>query len=134
MTIGFIGLGKMGAAMAPHLVGAGYQVVGHDLDPPRKLPAGLEFSPDLAALTRARRLSPCCRTRNVVEAVIASMTELGCRADIIDMSSSHPDVSRRLYAELTSRARSSSTPCIRRGARTAELQIRRVETSRWLQR
>jgi 3-hydroxyisobutyrate dehydrogenase-like beta-hydroxyacid dehydrogenase len=32
-TIGLIGLGKMGAAMARHLVGKGFAVRGHDVDP-----------------------------------------------------------------------------------------------------
>lgn len=112
--------------MAPHLVGAGYQVVGHDLDPPRKLPAGLEFSPDLAALTPCKTVITMLPDGNVVEAVIASLTELGCRADIIDMSSSHPDVSRRLYAELHKQGQAFIDAPVSGGvgrARTAELQI-----------
>jgi len=32
-TIGFIGLGNMGAPMAANLVGAGHQVIGFDLVP-----------------------------------------------------------------------------------------------------
>ena len=32
MSVGFIGLGRMGARMAPHLLDAGFEVVVHDLD------------------------------------------------------------------------------------------------------
>ena len=44
MHIGFVGLGQMGAAMAPHLAAAAYQVTGHDLIRPLALPAGVGFT------------------------------------------------------------------------------------------
>ena len=34
-TIGFVGLGIMGAPMATHLLNAGYEVVGYDISPSR---------------------------------------------------------------------------------------------------
>jgi 2-hydroxy-3-oxopropionate reductase len=34
-TVGFVGLGIMGAPMARNLVRAGYRVVGHDVSPAR---------------------------------------------------------------------------------------------------
>lgn len=34
-TVGMLGLGIMGSAMSPHLMAAGYQVVGTDIDPVR---------------------------------------------------------------------------------------------------
>lgn len=39
-TLGFIGLGNMGAPMADRLVQAGYEVIVHDLDPARAAPLG----------------------------------------------------------------------------------------------
>jgi 3-hydroxyisobutyrate dehydrogenase len=52
-TLGFIGLGHMGAAMARRLLGAGFRVIGHDTDPAR-LEAlrieGLEPAPDARAV------------------------------------------------------------------------------------
>jgi 3-hydroxyisobutyrate dehydrogenase-like beta-hydroxyacid dehydrogenase len=48
--IGFIGLGNMGGALAANLVGAGHQVVAHDVAGPDRCPEGAEFVADASAV------------------------------------------------------------------------------------
>ena len=90
MSIGFVGLGKMGAAMAPQLVKSGHQVVGHDLVPPSASLVGFEFAADLAALVDCTTIITMLPDGDAVEAVVHSLLSHGCRAAFIDMSSSHP--------------------------------------------
>jgi 3-hydroxyisobutyrate dehydrogenase len=53
-TIGFVGLGNMGSVLAANLVGAGHEVVTHDLAGADRSPAGAAFVADLAEVaTRA---------------------------------------------------------------------------------
>ena len=70
MSIGFIGLGKMGVVMAPHLVAGGHQVIGHDLVRPANLPAGLEFTDDLLALADCATIITMLPDGDVVSRVI----------------------------------------------------------------
>ena len=42
VTVGFVGLGNMGSALAANLVGAGLAVVGHDAAGPDRAPDGVE--------------------------------------------------------------------------------------------
>lgn len=100
MTIGFIGLGKMGAAMAQHLVEAGYSVIGHDIVKPPALPAELVFASDLASVANCKIVITMLPDGDIVEGVIKTLCTMGCKAKFIDMSSSHPDVSLRLYLAL----------------------------------
>ena len=101
MHIGFVGLGKMGAAMAPHLAAAGYQVTGHDLIRPLALPAGVDFTSDLTSLATCDVIITMLPDGDVVRRVILELVAKGCAALIIDMSSSHPDGSRDLAATLS---------------------------------
>ena len=75
MSIGFIGLGKMGAVMAPkvRVVKAGNQVVGHDLVPPSASLAGFEFAADLAALVDCTTIITMLPDGDTVEAVVHSL-------------------------------------------------------------
>jgi len=53
--VGVVGLGTMGAALARHLLAAGYDVVGYDVRPEAALelePAGLRRAADVAELAR----------------------------------------------------------------------------------
>ena len=95
MTIGFIGLGKMGAAMAPHLVEAGYKVIGHDIVKPPALPAELVFASDLASVAHCNIIITMLPDGDIVEDVIKTLCKMGCKAHFIDMSSSNPDLSLR---------------------------------------
>ena len=102
-SIGFIGLGKMGAVMAPHLAAGGYHVTGYDISPPAVMPAGVELAADLAALAGCGTIITMLPDGDVVSAVIGALLAAGCDAMVIDMSSSHPDVSRAMATELAAR-------------------------------
>ena len=126
MAIGFIGLGKMGAVMAPHLVAGGYQVTGHDVVAPPDLPEGLPFTDDLSALVTCETIITMLPDGDVVSQVVGRLLAAGCAAMVIDMSSSHPDVSRQLDADLASRGQIFLEAPVSGGvgrARTAELMI-----------
>ena len=77
MTIGFIGLGKMGAAMAPHLVEAGYSVIGHDIVKPPALPAELVFASDLASVANCKIVITMLPDGDIVEGVIKTLCTMG---------------------------------------------------------
>jgi 3-hydroxyisobutyrate dehydrogenase len=49
-TVGFVGLGNMGSVLAGNLVGAGHDVVSHDVAGPERNPAGAAFADDVADL------------------------------------------------------------------------------------
>ena len=49
-TVGFVGLGNMGSALAANVVGAGYEVVTHDLAGPSRNPDGATFVDAIAAV------------------------------------------------------------------------------------
>lgn len=126
MAIGFIGLGKMGAVMAPHLVAGGYQVTGHDVVAPPDLPEGLPFTDDLSVLVTCETIITMLPDGDVVSQVVGRLLAAGCAAMVIDMSSSHPDVSRQLDADLASRGQMFLDAPVSGGvgrARTAELMI-----------
>ena len=98
--IGFVGLGQMGAAMSPHLAAGGYRVTGHDLNPPAQLAVGVAFVAEPNALRDCDVIITMLPDGDVVSRVVLDLVEKGCRALIIDMSSSHPDGSRDLAATL----------------------------------
>lgn len=52
MSTGFIGLGNMGSALAANLVGAGHEVVTHDVAGAGRNPEGATFVADVAELAR----------------------------------------------------------------------------------
>ena len=52
-TIGFVGLGNMGSALAANLVGAGFTVVGHDAAGPDRAPVGVTPVDSVADVARA---------------------------------------------------------------------------------
>lgn len=55
-TVGFVGLGNMGSALASNLVRSGYEVLGHDVLGPDRTPEGVTFLPDLAEVARRTEL------------------------------------------------------------------------------
>lgn len=103
MHIGFIGLGQMGAAMAPHLVTNGFRVTGHDLCQPQPVPEGVAFSSDPAAVVDCDMIITMLPDGKIVRDVVTALVANGCRALFIDMSSSHPNDSRAVAALLASR-------------------------------
>ena len=101
--IGFVGLGQMGRAMAPHLAGDGRQVTGHDLVRPDPLPANVGFGARLEDLVDSDLIITMLPDGAAVRGVVDRLLDAGCRASVIDMSSSHPDDSRALAARLAER-------------------------------
>ena len=111
--IGFVGLGRMGRAMAPHLAmdgrgedgpgEDGRQIVGHDLVRPDPLPANVTFSDQLDGLAGCDVIITMLPDGAAVRGVVDTLLDLGCTASVIDMSSSHPDDSRALAARLAER-------------------------------
>jgi 3-hydroxyisobutyrate dehydrogenase-like beta-hydroxyacid dehydrogenase len=51
-TVGFVGLGNMGGALAANLVAAGHQLVGYDSAGPRRCPEGADAAADVAEVAR----------------------------------------------------------------------------------
>ena len=58
-VVGFVGLGNMGSALAANLVGAGHDIVGHDVMGPGRAPDGVQFAPDIATVARAAAIVVC---------------------------------------------------------------------------
>ncbi|MEU9450427.1 NAD(P)-dependent oxidoreductase [Streptomyces sp. NPDC048277] len=52
-TVGFIGLGNMGGALAANLVRDGFEVVAYDAAGPARTPAGARWAPNPAEVARA---------------------------------------------------------------------------------
>jgi 3-hydroxyisobutyrate dehydrogenase-like beta-hydroxyacid dehydrogenase len=52
VTVGFVGLGSMGAVLAANLVGAGHDVLAYDVAGPDRTPPGARFAPDVSTLAR----------------------------------------------------------------------------------
>lgn len=51
-TVGFIGLGSMGGALAANLVAAGHPVVAHDVLGPQRAPEGSSYVPSVAEVAQ----------------------------------------------------------------------------------
>ncbi|MFI9833171.1 NAD(P)-dependent oxidoreductase [Streptomyces sp. NPDC051913] len=52
MTVGFVGLGNMGAVLAANLVAAGHEVVAHDALGPARAPEGAVYVDEVAEVAR----------------------------------------------------------------------------------
>jgi len=53
LTVGFVGLGNMGSALAANLVDAGHTVVAHDAVGPGRAPAGSDYVESIGDVARA---------------------------------------------------------------------------------
>jgi 3-hydroxyisobutyrate dehydrogenase-like beta-hydroxyacid dehydrogenase len=76
MKAGFVGLGRMGAAMVGHLVAAGVDVVAHDRDPARVAASGARPARDLAEVAAAGDVLLSLPGPPEVEAVGAGLISL----------------------------------------------------------
>ena len=124
--VAVIGLGTMGLPMARHLVAAGHDVVGCDLDRGRveALGAGRADMPGEAAAGADVVLLSLPSANAVAEVVLG---ERGVRSAarpgtlLVDMSTSPPSLARRLAAECPELdvldARSAVAPAARRTRR-----------------
>jgi len=104
-TVGFIGIGNMGAPMAANLVKGGFSVIAYDVDPKRAAKFakdhGASAAADLAALAAADAIVTMLPTgKEVRAAVLPIAAKLRKGALVIDMSSADPVGTRALHAEL----------------------------------
>jgi 3-hydroxyisobutyrate dehydrogenase len=72
MRVGFIGLGNMGAPMAGHLVAAGHEVAGFDLN--GHVPEGVDPAPDAAGAAKGRDVVVTMLTSGSVVRTVYAMT------------------------------------------------------------
>lgn len=70
-TIGFVGLGNMGSALAANLVGAGHDVVAHDVAGPARAPEGVTFVPSVADVACAADVVVCSLPDGSVSETVA---------------------------------------------------------------
>lgn len=98
-TVGFIGLGNMGSALAANLVGAGHQVLTHDIAGPDRSPAGATFVADVTALARQATVVVLSLPNGAIsEGVARTIIDIDDCAvtDIVDTSTVGPDASRAI--------------------------------------
>jgi 3-hydroxyisobutyrate dehydrogenase len=109
--IAFYGLGTMGLPMARHLVAAGHEVSGHDLEPER---AG-EFAGDGPAEIAIASLPSAAAVEEVARSLPGSGVEV-----FVDMSTSPPALARQLAEELGAAGIASLDAPVSGGPRGAE--------------
>lgn len=93
--VGWIGLGHMGAVMAPRLAAAGWAVTGFDLDPGRAAACGLPGAGSLAELAAGAEVLVCTIPDDAAfRAVLAGLAgALPPGMVLIEMSTLSPEVS-----------------------------------------
>jgi 3-hydroxyisobutyrate dehydrogenase-like beta-hydroxyacid dehydrogenase len=106
--LGIIGLGLLGTALAQRLQGAGYPIVGHDVDPHRSEACAalgirtVTSASDVAA--RCPRMLLCLPTRDHVTSVVSSLSGTWSEGTILlDATTGDPQSARRLATELADR-------------------------------
>jgi 3-hydroxyisobutyrate dehydrogenase-like beta-hydroxyacid dehydrogenase len=106
-TVGVVGLGLLGSAVAARLLGSGWSVRGYDLQADRaRAPAGLGGT----ALNSASEVFAACEITflvlpdsDVTAAVIEAATALSPDAVIIDLTTGDPDQMARFGSQLAAR-------------------------------
>lgn len=103
MRVAFVGLGTMGLPMARHLVAAGHQLVGYDLDPSRVEALGVAPATSLEdAVDGADAVLVSLPSPAAVEDVMRRVGAAAAPGTLaVDLSTSPPELSRRLARELT---------------------------------
>ena len=104
-SIGFVGLGNMGAVMSARLVAAGFTVHGHDISPTARAAlaeaGGLPHDTLGDAVRDASVVILMLPSSDVVEAVVRDpQFTPAAGTTVIDMSSSEPSRTQALAAEL----------------------------------
>ena len=112
-TVGFVGLGRMGAPMATRLAGAGYQVQGYDVSEAAASTwaerAGTPDTVSTAADLRAAALGAAAVILMLPDSAVVRRVVAGLLPGtapgtvIVDMSSSEPLVTRALAAQAAGR-------------------------------
>jgi 3-hydroxyisobutyrate dehydrogenase len=108
MTIGFIGLGRMGAPMAGHLIDAGHELVVYDARPAAVEPlldrgAMLADSPRAVAEAAEIVITIVPSSREVEVVVADLLPALGPLHLLVEMTTADPSVTRRLAAQVEER-------------------------------
>ena len=94
-TIGVIGVGLLGSAIAARLSAAGYSVLGYDIVPQRRIRA----ESALEVARNCRTIFFCLPTSEVVAQVLAA-TEFGSGTTIIDATTGEPEAMAATGAKL----------------------------------
>jgi 3-hydroxyisobutyrate dehydrogenase-like beta-hydroxyacid dehydrogenase len=102
-TIGFVGLGNMGSALATNLAGAGHAVVGHDAAGAERAPDGVMHVDAVADVARAADVVVCSLPDGAVsEAVAAELLAADGRitTHVVDTSTVGVAAARAIDARL----------------------------------
>ena len=94
-SIGLIGVGLLGSAIAARLSAAGYPVLGYDIVPERRLGAGTAQQ----VASGCRVIILCLPTSDVVAQVLGEI-ELAAGATVIDCTTGEPETMAALGAKL----------------------------------
>jgi 3-hydroxyisobutyrate dehydrogenase-like beta-hydroxyacid dehydrogenase len=102
-TVGFVGLGNMGSALATNLVGSGFDVVTHDVAGADRSPDGARFTSDLAEVARTSDIVVLSLPDGTVSSQVAS--DLAAVADrrtthVVDTSTVGVTAARAIDAVL----------------------------------
>ena len=103
--VGFVGLGNMGSVLAANLVGAGFEVVAHDVAGPGRVPKGATFAAsldDLAAACEVVVLSlpDGAASQQVTEALAAATAPDRHVTDVVDTSTIGVQAAQDIAAKL----------------------------------
>lgn len=99
MKIGFIGLGKMGSVMAPHLADHTTHIIGYDLNWQLPAESPIKRAASLPEVSDCDIIFTMLPDGTIVKEIIAALLGFGTQALFVDMSSCHPETSTQL-AEL----------------------------------
>lgn len=104
-AVGFVGLGNMGSALAANLVGAGFDVVAHDVAGPDRCPDGATFAPELGDVAGAADVVVLSLPDgSASEQVTGALLAAGARvAHVVDTSTVGVGAARRIAAALGER-------------------------------
>jgi len=94
-TIGIIGVGLLGSAIAARLTAAGYKILGYDLIPERRI--GAATAQEVA--TACRTIILCLPTSDIGAGVLANL-QLTPATTIIDSTTGEPEAMAALGAKL----------------------------------
>jgi 3-hydroxyisobutyrate dehydrogenase-like beta-hydroxyacid dehydrogenase len=123
-TVGFLGLGRMGAPMAANLVGHVDTLVVHDLYPPAVgalVAKGAQAAGSAAALgERCEIVFLSLPTPGIVREAVAEVLSGAAPRIVCDLSTSGPQLAQELHGRLASRGIASFDAPVSGGIRGAE--------------
>jgi 3-hydroxyisobutyrate dehydrogenase-like beta-hydroxyacid dehydrogenase len=99
-TVGVIGLGNMGSALAANLAGAGFPVVGHDAAGADRAPAGVQPVGSVVEVARAADVIVCSLPDGVASETVAAavIATAGCvTTHVVDTSTVGVQAARHLH-------------------------------------